>query len=108
MRNRQTIIQSFVIAVVIGFVFPIAWVSILGTTIRTPVIEKSYFDDWSQEKIQEWVNENSVQVSFPEHTISTIKSVANEPTQYIEASVYIFLLVFVINWLIIGKKKNAP
>ena len=107
MRSRKAIIQSLVIAAVIGLVFPIAWVAALGTTSTTPVMEKSHFDGWSQEKIQEWVQENSVQVSFSEHAISTVKGVLNEPTKYFEASIYIFILVFVINWLIIGRKRNA-
>ncbi|MDZ4262497.1 MAG: hypothetical protein U1B30_09225, partial [Pseudomonadota bacterium] len=65
-------------------------------------------DGWSQEQIQKYVQKNAVQVPFSKHATSTLKGVLSEPTKYFEASVYIFVFVFTINWLIIGWKKSLP
>jgi len=104
MIDKTKIIQTAAISCLIGVLSPMMWVLFLGTTSRTPTMERAFFDGLSSNDIEAWIQSNSTPLSFGDHAVSIIQEFMKEPTQYIEASLSVFLAVFIINLLILAKK----
>ena len=106
-NRNKTLIHSALIAIVIALLFPALWVGVLGESSRTPVVEKSFFNGMSESQRQEWINNNSKPEGFIEHIFGLPQFITNHWRGYLEASVTIFILVFVLsNAAFLGRSKN--
>ncbi|MEW8288520.1 MAG: hypothetical protein AB2697_21270, partial [Candidatus Thiodiazotropha endolucinida] len=110
MKNtRKTLIKSGVSALIIALFFPAIWLAVLGDTSQTPVMEKRFFDNMSEQQRTQWIEENSTPVSFIEHLQSLPSYISQEWEGYLEASLGVFLVVFVINSaFMLGGRKGEP
>jgi len=96
MKTVKAGIPAFIIALLL----PFAWMVLLGETNATPIVEKSHFENMSQEQISSWIKQNSTKAPFWEHTKSVGNAVISDIPSYLKSSFLVFVVVFSINWVL--------
>ena len=102
----KIIIQSVIVALLVGLTVPFVWIVVTGETRATPVIEKSSSDNISETQHREWIAKNTKRTGFWEHLKSSAWYVTDAWKGYLEAAAIIFIFVLIANFAFLSYREK--
>lgn len=97
MTLKGRMLKLVVTPLVLGLLFPGAWVVFAGNYSRTPVVEKSVMEHMTEHQRQEWIANNSNPIGLFERISDVPDLVSQHWVGYLEAAAGVFVFVFVLN-----------
>jgi hypothetical protein len=95
---KKSLSQSALVAVLISLILPAIWLSTMGYTSRTPIIEKGFIESMTIEEQSKWEKENYKQVTFVEHIKGIPSFIKRSWVGYLQSSFLVFVVVFMFNF----------
>ena len=106
---KNKLLKSVIISLIISMLFPVAWMLTMGEGKRSPIVEKGYVESLSFEEREKWFQENMKPVEIYERVISLPNTIYQFWRGYLQASIWIFILVFILNSaFLLGGVRNEP
>jgi len=108
MALRSPTIRSIVVAVVVGLLAPALWIVVTGETSRAPTVEKEFFEKMTDTERNKWMQNNAKPVTLWEHAKGVPQFIVDSWRGYLQASIAVFVVVFVLNSAFLSGGRREP
>jgi len=106
---KKSLSQSLLVAVLVSLILPALWLSTMGYTSRTPIVEKGFIESMTIEEQSKWEQENYKQVTFIEHIKGIPSFIKRSWAGYLQSSFLIFIVIFMFNFaFMFGGIRRKP